>query len=56
MNNLSNIMVGDWNVVMDYEKDNLNYKHKNNPNAQKHTCLQEIMINLNLVDIWREKT
>ena len=53
MNNLSIIMVGDWNVVMDYEKDNLNYKHKNNPNAQKH--IQEIMINLNLVDIWREK-
>ena len=53
MNNLSIIMVGDWNVVMDYEKDNLNYRHKNNPNAQKH--IQEIMINLNLIDIWREK-
>ena len=53
MNNLSIIMIGDWNVVIDYEKDNLNYRLKNNPNAQKH--IQEIMINLNLIDIWREK-
>lgn len=28
MNNLSVVIVGDWNVVLDYEKDNLNYKHK----------------------------
>ena len=53
MNNLSVIMVGDWNVVLDYEKDHLNYKHKNNPKAKKH--IQEIMTHLNLVDIWREK-
>ena len=53
MNNLSVIMVGDWNVVMEYEKDNLNYKHKNNPKAQ--TQIHEIMTNLNLIDIWREK-
>ena len=33
---LSVIIVGDLNVVLDYEKDNLKYKHKNNPKAQKH--------------------
>ena len=33
MNKLSIIMADDWNVVLDYEKDNLNYKqsNKNNP-------------------------
>ena len=46
-------MAGDWNVVLDYEKDNLNYKHKNNPKLQKQ--VQEIMTQLNLGDIWREK-
>ena len=39
-------MAGDWNVVLDYEKDNLNYKHKNNPKSQKQ--VQEIMTQLNL--------
>ena len=35
MNNLSIIMAGDWNVLLDYEKDSLNYKLKNNPKSQK---------------------
>ena len=53
MNSLLIIMAGNWNVVQDYEKDNLNYKQKNNPKSQKK--VHEIMTQLNLRDIWREK-
>ena len=34
--NSSIIIGGDWNITQDYDIDNFNYKHKNNPNAQKN--------------------
>ena len=53
INNVSIIMAGDWNVVLDYEKDTLNCKHKNNPKSQK--CIYDIQSRFNLVDVWRKK-
>ena len=41
-------------LFLDYEKDTLNYKHKNNPKSQK--CIYDIQSRFNLVDVWREKT
>ena len=49
--NSSIIMVGDWNVVQDYDLDTCNYKSKNNVKAQQ--TLIEIKESLDLVDIWR---
>ena len=54
MNNLSVKIVEDWNVILDYEKDDLNYKHRDNPKAQNY--IHEIITHLNLIDIWKEKT
>ena len=45
------VMVGDWNVVQDYDKDTYNYRSKNNLNA--HKKIQEMKEVLDLVDIWR---
>ena len=33
--NSSKIIVGDWNVVQDYDKDTKNYKGKNNPKSKQ---------------------
>ena len=45
------ILVGDWNLVMNYEMDTLNYKKKNNVKAREK--LLTFIEKLNLIDIWR---
>ena len=45
------IMTGDWNMVMDFNKDTLNYKKLNNPKSNK--IVIENKNKLDLVDIWR---
>jgi exonuclease III len=49
--NTSVIVVGDWNVVQNYDKDTFNYQSENNPRAQ--IKVHQIMNDLDLVDIWR---
>ena len=44
-------MVGDWNVVQDYEIDTCNYKSNNNLKAYKK--IHDMKESLDLVDIWR---
>ena len=51
LNNSSIIMVGDWNVVQDYDLDTCNYKSKNNLNT--HEKIYDMKESLDLVDIWR---
>ena len=46
------IIGGDWNLVLDYTLDYYNYKHHNNIKAQDQ--VDNLMINLDLLDIWRE--
>ena len=48
-----NIIVGgNWNLVFPYTLDYYNYKHHNNIKAQEQ--VENLMINLDLLDIWRE--
>ena len=49
--NRSIIMCGDFNLVLQPEKDSKGYIHTNNPNARNEVL--DIMGDLNLVDIWR---
>ena len=42
---------GDWNLVLDYTLDYYNYKHHNNIKAQEQ--VDNLMINLDILDIWR---
>ena len=49
--NTSVIVVGDWNVVQNYDKDTFNYQSENNPRTQ--IKVHQIMNDLDLVDIWR---
>ena len=50
---LENIIIGGgWNLVLDYTLDYYNYKHHNNIKAQEQ--VDNLMINLDLLDIWRE--
>ena len=45
------IITGDFNLVLDPNRDCDNYKHINNPNARKEVfCLRN---DFNLVDVWR---
>ena len=44
------IAVGDWNMVMD--ANCYNYKHVNNPKAKQP--VENMMLELDLTDIWRE--
>ena len=46
------IMGGDWNLVLNPDKDYKNYLHINNPRAQDK--VNELMSELNLIDVWRE--
>ena len=46
------IIGGKWNLVLDYTLDYYNYKHHNNIKAQEQ--VDNLMINLDLLDIWRE--
>ena len=45
------IMTGDWNMVIDFNKDTLNYKKLNNPKSNK--IVIENKNKLDLIDIWR---
>ena len=45
------IMGGDWNLVMEPDKDYYNYKHVNNPQAREQ-LLENIDV-MQLVDVWR---
>ena len=45
------IMGGDWNVVLDTEKDCFNYKHINNPKARDQ--ILENIETLHLTDVWQ---
>ena len=47
---LSDIMGGDWNVVLDSSMENCNYKQVNNPLAR----VEDVILNLDLTDIWRD--
>ena len=44
-------MTGDWNMVIDFNKDTLNYKSLNNPESNK--IVTENKNKLDLIDIWR---
>ena len=46
------IIGGDWNLVLDFTLDYYNYKHFNNAKAQEQ--VENLMINFDLLDIWRE--
>ena len=46
------IIGGDWNLVLDTEKDYKNYLHVNNPNARN--VVIDMIDDLNLIDVWRE--
>ena len=46
------IAVGDWNLVLDPEKDYDNYIHINNPKAKE--ALTKMMDGIPMTDIWRE--
>ena len=46
------ILVGDWNVALDFNMDTLNYSTQCNPNSRAEILKQ--MEELNLVDIFRE--
>ena len=45
------VICGDFNLVLDQTIDTKNYKHVNNPNAQK--AVKDMMNELNLLDIYR---
>ena len=45
------IIVGDWNLELDPQLDNYNYKHVNDPKAKESV---ENMLVLGLIDIRRE--
>ena len=49
--NSSIIMVGDWNVVQDFDMDTSNYKTKNN--IKSHEKIIEMKHSLDLIDVWR---
>ena len=51
--NTSMIIVGDYNVVQNYNLDTHGEKHQNNPKAQSK--VEEICQELDLFDIWRNK-
>ena len=49
--NNSMILCGDWNLVMEQEKDTENYLHMNNPNAKR--AVDTIIADFSLYDVWR---
>ena len=51
LNNSSVVMVGDWNIPMNYDLDTKGYQHRNNPKARD--SLLQLMESLELFDIWR---
>lgn len=51
--NGSMILCGDWNLVLDQEKDTENYLRVNNPNAKQ--IVANMMSDYSLFDVWREQ-
>ena len=48
----NNIIIGgDWNLLIDNNIDGKNYLHINNPRSKEE--VKEIILNNNLIDIWR---
>ena len=47
------IIVGDWNFVLNYKQDTLNYKRQNNAKSCKKVL--EKIDKLDLIDIWRDR-
>ena len=47
------IINGDWNLLLNPQKDGLNYKHVNNPNARNKVL--KMITELNLYDVWRDE-
>ena len=45
------IICGDWNLILDFEKDCYNYLHINNPRARN--MVLSLMEEENFVDVWR---
>ena len=45
------VISGDFNLVLDPEKDYYNYRHVNNPNARREVIKR--MEEFNLIDVWR---
>lgn len=52
LGNKDNIIVGDYNLIMNPEMDYYNYLHLNNPKARDKVF--EMMAQFNLTDIFRE--
>ena len=46
------IIGGDWNLVLDFKLDYYNYKHHHNTKTQEQ--VDNFIINLYLLDIWRK--
>ena len=46
------IIAGDWNLVLDPNLDDHNYKHHNNVKARER--VEDLIVNLGLTDIWRD--
>ena len=51
--NTSVIVVGDWNVIQNYDKDTINYQFENNRRSRAQVKVHQMMNNLDLIDIWR---
>lgn len=49
--NATFIIVGDWNIILDQEKDSKNYMRNNNPKARLE--VQNMIEHFQLQDIWR---
>ena len=47
------VLVGDWNLVMDQDKDTKFYNHIGNPRARQ--IVLDVMERENLVDVWRDQ-
>jgi hypothetical protein len=47
------IVVGDWNVIQNYDKDTINYQSENNRRSRAQVKVHQMMNNLDLIDIWR---
>ena len=53
LNNVFNVIGGDWNMIQDFKLDTYNYEKWNNRTASKR--LEDKKVEYDLVDIWRVK-
>jgi len=51
--NSYHIICGDWNLILNKERDTYNYRHINNPKARDRVL--ELINTFDLVDVWREQ-